>query len=113
MAFTLPPMVPSSTSDQSDIAVAVAAVQAAFDAASDARNGRRRARAKGVSADLVTDADGVAEAAAVAVIRALRPDDAVQGEEGADHAGTGTRRWWIDGIDGTVAFASGIPAWCS
>ena len=65
-----------------------------------------QARAKSVSADLVTDADGKAEAAAVEILARHRPDDAIQGEEGADHTGTGERRWWIDGIDGTVAFAS-------
>ena len=72
-----------------------------------------QARAKSVSADLVTDADGKAEAAAVEILARERPDDAIQGEEGADHTGTGDRRWWIDGIDGTVAFASRLNGWCS
>ena len=99
-------MLPATTTDQSDLSIAVAAARAAAAAAEDARGQPLQARAKSVSADLVTDADGKAEAAAVTVLRAHRPDDAIQGEEGADHAGTGDRRWWIDGIDGTVAFAS-------
>jgi myo-inositol-1(or 4)-monophosphatase len=66
-----------------------------------------------VSADLVTDADAAAEQAAAAVIAQHRPDDAILGEEGARREGTTRRRWLIDGIDGTVAFASGLPGWCS
>ena len=100
-------------SDQSDLSIAVAAAKAAFAAASAARDGPLRARAKSVSADLVTDADGEAEAAAVAILTAHRPDDAVIGEEGADHQGATARRWYVDGIDGTVAFASRIATWCS
>jgi myo-inositol-1(or 4)-monophosphatase len=106
-------MLPSSTSDQSDLSIAVVAAKAAFAAAGAARDGPLRARAKSVSADLVTDADAVAEAAAVAVLNAHRPDDAVVGEEGADHRGANARRWFVDGIDGTVAFASQIASWCS
>jgi myo-inositol-1(or 4)-monophosphatase len=106
-------MLPRKTSDESDLSIAVVAAKAAFAAASAARDGPLRARAKSVSADLVTDADGKAEAAAVAVLNAHRPDDAVVGEEGADHQGSTTRRWFVDGIDGTVAFASHIPSWCS
>src|SRR4051794_14258085 len=106
-------MLPIATSGQSDLSIAVAAAKAAFAAARAARDGPLRARAKSVAADLVTDADGKAEAAAVAVIAAQRPDDAVVGEEGADHRGASARRWFVDGIDGTVAFAAGIATWCS
>lgn len=67
-----------------------------------------------MAADLVTDADAAAEHAAAAVIRAARPDDAIVGEEGTANAGTGARRWYLDGIDGTVAFANRLPGgWCS
>jgi myo-inositol-1(or 4)-monophosphatase len=67
-------------------------------------------------ADPVTDADREAEAAAVAVLRAERPGDAVTGEEGTDAGPTGPagagRRWFVDGLDGTTNFAAGIPHWC-
>jgi myo-inositol-1(or 4)-monophosphatase len=106
-------MVPGSTADQSDLSIAVVAAQAAYRAAEAARAAPLNARAKGVSADLVTDADGKAEAAAVRVLREHRPGDAVVGEEGANDGGDGDRRWYIDGIDGTVAFASRIATWCS
>ena len=89
-------------------------MQAATQAAEQARSAPLRARAKGVSADLVTDADAQAEHAAAEIIRAARPDDAIVGEEGTSDGGTTGRRWYLDGIDGTVAFANGLPGgWCS
>jgi myo-inositol-1(or 4)-monophosphatase len=106
-------MFPGSSTDHSDLSIAVVAAQAAFRAAEAARAEPLNARAKSVSADLVTDADAKAEAAAVEVLRTHRPDDAVVGEEGADDGGDANRRWYIDGIDGTVAFASRIATWCS
>ncbi|RKQ93887.1 fructose-1,6-bisphosphatase/inositol monophosphatase family enzyme [Solirubrobacter pauli] len=89
-------------------------MQAATQAAQSARNAPLRARAKSVPADLVTDADARAEHAAAEIIRAARPDDAIVGEEGTSDAGTTGRRWYLDGIDGTVAFANRFPGgWCS
>jgi myo-inositol-1(or 4)-monophosphatase len=71
-----------------------------------------RPRAKGVSADLVTEADRAAEHAAAEILRAYRPDDGILGEEGTDRPGA--RRWLVDGIDGTVAFAARHSGgWCS
>jgi myo-inositol-1(or 4)-monophosphatase len=90
----------------------VAAVQAAAQAAQQARSRPLHARAKSVAADLVTEADGEAERAAARTIAEHRPDDAILGEEGTNTAGS-TRRWLIDGIDGSVAFANGLPGWCS
>ena len=106
-------MLPGSTTDQSDLSIAVVAAQAAFRAAEAARAQPLRTRAKSVSADLVTDADAKAEAAALEVLRTHRPDDAIIGEEGANDSGERDRRWFIDGIDGTVAFANRIATWCS
>jgi myo-inositol-1(or 4)-monophosphatase len=109
-------MIPSYAGGQSaadDLAVAVTAVQAAAEAAREARGRPLRARVKSVSADLVTDADQAAEAAAARVIRKARPGDGILGEEGTQARGDG-RRWLIDGVDGTVAFASELPGgWCS
>ena len=69
----------------------------------------------------VTEADRAAEQAIRSVLREAFPEDAILGEEfgeepgqgrrGADRArppGSG-RRWVIDPIDGTIAFARGIP----
>ena len=41
-----------------------------------------------------------------------RPDDALVGEEGARKTGEG-RTWYVDPVDGTYNFLSGIPYWCS
>src|SRR4051794_12257719 len=106
------PILPGATTLQSDAALAVAAAQAAAQAAEKARDAPLRARSKGVSADLVTDADQAAERAAASLIRTHRPGDAILGEEGTDQRG-GARRWLIDGIDGTVSFANRLPGWCS
>jgi len=69
----------------------------------------------------VTEADRAAERAIRSVLREAFPEDAILGEEfgeepapggrGADRtAGPGSgRRWVIDPIDGTIAFARGIP----
>ena len=89
-------------------------MQAASRAAEHARGAPLKTRAKGVAADVVTDADAKAEQAAVTVIRDARPGDAIVGEEGTDDDGATGRRWYVDGIDGTVGFAAGMPgAWCS
>jgi myo-inositol-1(or 4)-monophosphatase len=93
-----------------DLGVAIEAVQAAVQAAREARNEPLNPRAKSVAADLVTDADARAEHAAAAILRNHRPQDGILGEEGTRQRGM-ARRWLIDGIDGTVGFASGLR-WC-
>jgi myo-inositol-1(or 4)-monophosphatase len=104
-------ILPSAETVQSDLEVAIAAVRAASAAAERARAAPLRTRTKGVAADLVTEADRAAEAAAADVLRRHRPEDGILGEEGTDTPGA--RRWVVDGVDGTVAFASGLPGWCS
>jgi histidinol-phosphatase len=59
----------------------------------------------------VTEVDRAAEKALRARIEAERPGDGVVGEEYGDTAGTGTRRWILDPVDGTKSFVRGIPAW--
>jgi myo-inositol-1(or 4)-monophosphatase len=95
-----------------DVGVAVVAVQVAAQAAQQARSRPLNPRAKSVAADLVTEADAIAEQAAAEAIARHRPDDAILGEEGTN-VQAADRRWLIDAIDGTVAFASGLPGWCS
>lgn len=60
----------------------------------------------------VTIADRKAEEAIVSLLRSLRPEDGILGEEGSDIAsaqGPSGRRWIIDPLDGTVNFVAGIP----
>jgi fructose-1,6-bisphosphatase/inositol monophosphatase family enzyme len=61
--------------------------------------------------DVVSAADHAAEDLVVARLVQARPDDGLIGEEG--HARPGERTWYIDPVDGTYNFLSGIPYWCS
>lgn len=67
---------------------------------------------KSTPTDLVTELDTWAEARITERISASRPDDAIQGEEGADVTGTSGVTWCVDPIDGTVNFVHGIPGFC-
>jgi histidinol-phosphatase len=62
----------------------------------------------------VTEADRGVERAIRERLAAVRPDDAVLGEEfgGGDGAGGG-RRWIVDPIDGTKNYVRGIPVWAT
>ncbi|MFN2563373.1 MAG: inositol monophosphatase, partial [Jatrophihabitans sp.] len=62
--------------------------------------------------DVVSAADHAAEELVVARLRAERPDDAIVGEEGTSDAGSG-RTWYVDPVDGTYNFLSGLPTWCA
>ena len=57
----------------------------------------------------ITPADIEVEELIRSLIDARFPDDGVTGEELADTPGTTGRRWVIDPIDGTSAFALRIP----
>ena len=60
----------------------------------------------------VTEADRAVEAELRRMLGDERPDDAILGEEqGA--AGSGSRRWLLDPIDGTRNYARGIPVWAT
>jgi myo-inositol-1(or 4)-monophosphatase len=66
---------------------------------------------KSSATDLVSEADHAAEALIRERILAVRPDDAILGEEEGDSAGTSGTRWVVDPLDGTVNFLFGIPQW--
>lgn len=57
----------------------------------------------------LTEADLAAETLIRQRINAAFPNDSVQGEEQAATTGTSKRTWIIDPIDGTKAFAAGVP----
>jgi myo-inositol-1(or 4)-monophosphatase len=71
--------------------------------------------------DVVTEMDRRSEALITDWIRAVRPGDAVLGEEGGQTAGgragqepAGDRasvRWVVDPLDGTVNYLYGLPDW--
>ena len=89
-------------------------------AGSQALAGRRRlgtgqpaTDTKSTATDPVTAFDRAAEALIVGELRGIRPDDAIVGEEGANHPGTSGLEWHLDPIDGTVNFVYDLPAWCT
>ena len=71
--------------------------------------------------DVVTEMDRRSEALITGRIRAVRPGDAVLGEEGGQTLGgqdmadaaaaTGRVRWIVDPLDGTVNYLYGLPDW--
>ncbi len=66
---------------------------------------------KSSATDVVTEGDRECEALVRERLGALRPDDAVLGEEGGTDADPrpGQIRWIVDPIDGTVNYAHGLP----
>lgn len=45
------------------------------------------------------------------VLRAERPQDAIDGEEGGQEGARDALRWLLDPVDGTRAFVCGAPTW--
>ena len=62
--------------------------------------------------DVVSAADQAAEERISRKLLEIRPNDGLVGEEGARRPGDG-RTWYVDPVDGTYNFLSGIPYWCS
>ncbi|WP_307862068.1 inositol monophosphatase family protein [Nocardioides sp. SYSU D00065] len=98
---------PADPAELRDVALTVAREAAAL---------ARRMREEGVDVadtkssdtDVVTRADRAVEDLLRRRLLELRPDDAILGEEGDDHAGTSGVRWVVDPIDGTVNYLYGI-----
>ena len=61
--------------------------------------------------DLVTEHDAAAESSIRARLLEAVPDSTIVGEE-AGLTGNGAVRWYVDPIDGTNNFASGVPFFC-
>lgn len=103
----------------SDTAVTEAAIAAAKAAGALARaaflsfqdGGPREIEEKKGYFDIVTVTDRQAEAAASEIIMARVPGSRILGEE-TGWRGEGDVVWYIDPIDGTSNFASGLPFFC-
>jgi fructose-1,6-bisphosphatase/inositol monophosphatase family enzyme len=63
--------------------------------------------------DVVSAADHAAEELVVRRLREQRPEDGIVGEEGTSDQGQPGRTWYVDPVDGTYNFLSGLPEWCS
>lgn len=70
---------------------------------------RASVETKSTHTDVVTEMDRRSEALIVERLLAARPDDGVQGEEGAERAGTSGVRWVIDPLDGTTNYLYRFP----
>lgn len=94
-----------------DLALAAELVRDAGElAARMLREGLRVEHKTSVS-DVVSAADHAAEALIGSRLAEVRPADGVVGEEGTSRAGA--RTWYVDPVDGTYNFLSGLPTWCS
>lgn len=96
-----------------DLALAAALVRDAGRLAADMALDGLQTTHKTSRSDVVSAADHAAEELIVARLRAARPDDGIIGEEGADHSTRSGRTWYVDPVDGTYNFLSGLPTWCS
>ena len=90
---------------------AVAAAREAGALQLEMRRGNLEIEAKAFDSDLVTKADKACEERIREVILAAHPGHAIVGEEGGE-VGTGTHRWIVDPVDGTVNYAHGYPHFC-
>jgi myo-inositol-1(or 4)-monophosphatase len=97
--------------DADDLELAEALVRAAGGLAADMRRAGLTTEHKSSISDVVSAADYAAEKLIVDRLRIARPHDGVVGEEGTNHPGE--RTWFIDPVDGTYNFLSGLPTWCS
>jgi len=61
--------------------------------------------------DMVSEMDRASEALIVKGILAVRPDDAILGEETGSRQGTSGVRWVIDPLDGTTNYLYRHPVW--
>jgi myo-inositol-1(or 4)-monophosphatase len=94
-----------------DLSLAAQLVRDAADLASRMLREGLQTHYKTSVSDVVSAADHAAEELVVAGLTGQRPADGLVGEEGSQRPGD--RTWYIDPVDGTYNFLSGIPYWCS
>ena len=95
-----------------DVSLAAELVRDAGTLASEMLGHGLETRYKTSISDVVSAADQLAEERITRRLAEVRPDDGLVGDEGARKTGDG-RTWYIDPVDGTYNFLSGIPYWCS
>lgn len=95
-----------------DASLAAELVREAGTLAREMRREGLETRYKTSVSDVVSAADHAGEERISARLAESRPDDGLVGEEGARKSGDG-RTWYVDPVDGTYNFLSGIPYWCS
>lgn len=103
--------VPEPWADELALAFALAAAADGVSMAHFASEELRRTHK--VDGTPVSQVDFDTEQAVSDRLRVDRPDDAVVGEEIGPQPGDPSRRWILDGIDGTHNFALGRPGWAT
>jgi fructose-1,6-bisphosphatase/inositol monophosphatase family enzyme len=103
---------PVASADVDDLALAGELARAAGELAAAMLREGLTVRHKSSVSDVVSAADHAAEELVVARLRSERPDDGIVGEEGTSQPGAG-RTWYVDPVDGTYNFLSGLPIWCA
>jgi myo-inositol-1(or 4)-monophosphatase len=94
-----------------DLAFAASLVREAGALAAGMLREGLRAQHKTSVSDVVSAADHAAEELIGSRLADDRPSDGVVGEEGTSWPGE--RTWYVDPVDGTYNFLSGLPVWCS
>ncbi len=95
------------------LALAIRAARAAGQIQQEHVGRSHTIRTKSSFSDLVTEVDGLCEAAIRALIAEQYPDHAVLGEEEGEGGQAGAEyRWVVDPLDGTVNYAHGFPFYC-
>lgn len=96
------------------IEVGVRAVRRAASVLIDAARDLQRLPAHRRAHELVAEADGEAEDAIIATLRAAFPEHAILGEESAHIPGArdgAGYKWFVDAIDAPTNFAHGVPCY--
>ncbi|MEP6851127.1 MAG: inositol monophosphatase [bacterium] len=94
-----------------DLQLAGELVRAAGELAATMRRDGVTVTRKTSISDIVTPADTAAEELVVARLVAERPEDGIVAEEGARRPGR--RTWFVDPVDGTYNYVSGLATWCA
>lgn len=102
------------TDDLADLELAESLVREAGQLAARMLDEGLKTQHKTSISDVVSAADHAAEDLVVNRLRTARPADGLVGEEGTNVPSDGTgRTWYIDPVDGTYNFLSGLQSWCS
>ncbi|MBD3782810.1 MAG: inositol monophosphatase [Micrococcales bacterium] len=107
----MPPELPAGTDPAALEAVACTVARAAGRLVRDERPDDLGVTAKSTRTDVVTEMDQRSQELLLDRLAALRPDDAVLGEEEGGREGTSGVTWVVDPIDGTTNYLYGVPAY--
>ena len=100
------------TDHAADLALALRLADAADAVSGPAFTGEAVAHVLKADGSPVSETDLAVERSISAIVATERPADGVLGEE-VGESGPTSRRWILDGIDGTVLFVAGVPGWAT